>query len=372
MEYLDSKLSLSHDLISSNYLGFCKPENSDYVFLEQASPITILACMISLRDTNSILVLGGSECSLHADFASNPGLKVVIFTSGTTGAPKPVLRNFSELLPRITESNYEKYRWGLLFDPQKMAGLQVLLAAYYRRESLYCPPPSESLNSKILFFQKHEVNALSATPSLWRNMLQVNSITKLNLKQITLGGEKSDDGLLRELSTKFPTAKIIQIYASTELGYILSVRDHLAGIPISYFQQKDFLKVDDTGEILVARNEKWFRTGDLVELVNERYLFVGRSDSMVNIGGVKVDPLLVENSIKSIEGVLDVIVKGVKNPILGSILVAEVILGEKGILTETDIKERLGLQLDRISIPAIIKIVDNFSLNSNGKRELSK
>jgi acyl-coenzyme A synthetase/AMP-(fatty) acid ligase len=201
-------------------------------------------------------------------------------------------------------------------------------------------------------------------------MLQLDSIVGLNLIQITIGGEKSDNLLLRELRSRFPVANISQIYASSELGYIFSVKDNLAGFPIQYLEKK-FLRVNSHGELFVKRAGVWHGTGDLVRLVNDRYMFVGRVDSIVNIGGVKVDPSAVENIIRSLDGVLDALVTGVKNPILGAILVAEVIVTEDSGLSEIDLKNRLEVVLDRVQIPAVIKVVTAFSLNSNGKRRLS-
>ena len=88
----------------------------------------------------------------------------------------------------------------------------------------------------------------------------------------------------------------------------------------------------------------------------------------MNIGGIKVDPIFVERAIKSIDGIRDAIVNGIRNPILGEILIAEVITTKESGLSETIIRKRLSEQLDLVQIPAVIRIVENFTLNSNGKR----
>ena len=256
-----------------------------------------------------------------------------------------------------------------------MAGLQVILSAFHRKESLYCPEASESLSNRIEGFIQHGVNALSATPSMWRALLQFPSFFDLSLIQITLGGEKSDSGLIRKLKESFPEARITQIYATSELGVIFSVKDGEEGFPIDYldnFPHNDSQLRIHEGQLQVLRNGLWNPTGDRVEVKNNRVNFLGRTEEIVNVGGVKVDPSLVRNAILELEGILDAVVCGVRNPILGEILVAEVVLSTNSTIDELSIKEYLRFRVRRFEIPALIRIVNQISLNSNGKQRLSR
>ena len=49
--------------------------------------------------------------------------------------------------------------------------------------------------------------------------------------------------------------------------------------------------------------EAWRPTGDLVEIVGDRVLFRGRDSEVINVGGVKVHPLPVEERILALPDV---------------------------------------------------------------------
>jgi long-chain acyl-CoA synthetase len=69
----------------------------------------------------------------------------------------------------------------------------------------------------------------------------------------------------------------------------------------------------------------WLSTGDLVEIRGDRVYFSGRKDHIVNVAGAKVAPAEVEAFMLGIEGVADVCVTGVKNPVSGLVLKAEIV-----------------------------------------------
>src|SRR3546814_12262693 len=49
--------------------------------------------------------------------------------------------------------------------------------------------------------------------------------------------------------------------------------------------------------------DAWRATGDLVEVEGDRILFRGRSSAIINVGGVKVHQLPIEESVGAAEGV---------------------------------------------------------------------
>ena len=75
---------------------------------------------------------------------------------------------------------------------------------------------------------------------MWRQLLLFapkEQLSRCALKQITMGGEAVTQDLLDNLKQTFPTTRIVHIYASTELGRILSVTDGRAGFPAHYLNQ---------------------------------------------------------------------------------------------------------------------------------------
>ena len=193
---------------------------------------------------------------------------------------------------------------------------------------------------------------MSATPTFWRFLLaeaRSRKTTLPALEQITLGGEASPGDLLEDLRATFPGAKVSQVYATTELGSITSVRDGMPGLAVDAL----FSESNPTSSVRVTDGELWVRagagmlgyagdedsgaapagtapddwrpTGDLVEIVGDRVLFRGRKSEVINVGGVKVHPLPVEDRIASLESVALARVFGRPNPLTGSIVAAEIV-----------------------------------------------
>ncbi len=67
-------------------------------------------------------------------------------------------------------------------------------------------------------------------------------------------------------------------------------------------------------------------TGDIVERHGDRFYFAGRKGGIINIGGLKVHPEEIEAVINRHPSVRMSLVHGKRNPITGSIVVADVVL----------------------------------------------
>lgn len=97
------------------------------------------------------------------------------------------------------------------------------------------------------------------------------------------------------------------------------------------------------------------------------FRFVNRKNGLINVGGYKVNPEEVENKILEIGDVLQTIVYGRPNSILGNVLCAEIKLVPHSTLTEVDIRCYLKDKIQDFKIPRRIKFVDTFSLTRTGK-----
>lgn len=162
----------------------------------------------------------------------------LLATSGTTSSPKLVSHSFASLTRTISDNSKGKdFVWGQLYDSARFAGLQVVLQAVLGGSKFVAPSTDLALYKKLSLFAKEGVNALSATPTLWRKILMLEGSHDLNLRSITLGGEIADQAILNALSARYPNAKIRHIYASTEAGAGFSVSDGKAGFPASYLTQ---------------------------------------------------------------------------------------------------------------------------------------
>jgi len=315
----------------------------------------------------------------------------IVPTSGTTGTPK-LISHTLQTLTRTAKTNYlsgSSYRWGLLYDITRFAGMQVFLNSLLSGSTLILFDSLTSFENRLEALIKYECNALSATPTMWRKLLMLPLFTKLKLRQITLGGEIADQSVLSALRTLFPAARIVHIYASTEAGVGFSVVDGFAGFPkglLSTPPKGMKLRVDEHGYLLLRPelrdqtyvcnatplfdDDGFINTGDLVVEEDERYYFCGRANGAINVGGNKVQPEEIEKVIYSFPNVRLVSVHGKKNPITGYIVVADVVVDSECENLE-EFKRKLAAycstNLPPYKRPALIKIVDDLNINCAGK-----
>lgn len=182
----------------------------------------------------------------------------------------------------------------------------------------------------------------------------------------------------KKIRIKFPKAEIKNVYASTEAGSLLRAEGEYFMIPNRY---KDLIKIIDN-ELIIHKDllgesksfelkDSWYKTGDFVEFAdsNDKFRFKNRKSEMINVGGYKVNPEEVEEVIKGVTGVKEVVVFGRENSVLGNIVIANVIkeeFVEKKELKITIINT-VKRQLQEYKLPRLIKFVDSFELTRTGK-----
>jgi acyl-CoA synthetase (AMP-forming)/AMP-acid ligase II len=236
------------------------------------------------------------------------------------------------------------------------------------------------------------VRAVSGTPSFWRHLVTLGSrvaLKEILLEQITLGGEIADQTLLDTLKQTYPGARIIHIYATSELGRCFSVNDGKAGFPARFLENASDEGVElklVSGELHVrtvnamlnsehhragaATALDWRPTGDQVEQVGDRCYFVGRRSDQINVGGNKVQPVRVEQVIETVPGVRDVRVFGRKSSLVGEMVVCEFV-PEPGFDPEQvkqEVQNTCRERLDAHERPRLIQSVSAITLSGAGKK----
>ncbi|KPL93013.1 AMP-binding protein [Vibrio splendidus] len=321
----------------------------------------------------------------------------ILATSGTTGVPKLASYTLSSLTARA-QKNIERgqeFNWGLSYDINRFAGLQVYLQAIVAGSMLVIPSQGGAVDSQVQLYANNQVNCLSATPSFWRQVLMVPSHKSIPLKRITLGGEISNQSLLNALSNNFPDTNIIHIYASTEAGVGFAVKDKKEGFPTQYLSEENGLgcKLKVKNGLLWIKSqhgcsnfvkgkldldhEGFINTGDLVDVKNERILFLGRKSGSINVGGNKVMPEKVESVLEGSPLILMANVFAIKNPVLGSLVSTDVIATEQGkTLSGKELKAELIAfcrnKLEAFEIPVMFKRVETIETNATGKKIRNK
>ena len=284
---------------------------------------------------------------------------IVFTTSGTTGKPKKIIHNYKTLVKNIKiKEELKDSVWALTYDYTKMAGSQVILQSYLNKSKIV-NLFEKSYNETIHLIKKYNVTHISATPTFYR--LLTNNIFE-KIKQTTIGGEPVDINLINSLKKMFPNAKITNIYASTEFGTLFSSNDYCFEISEKI---KQFVKIINE-TIFIKKNNEWIDTGDKIEwLESNKFKIIGRELSMINVGGVKVNPIKIEFAINGLYYVLNSYVYGKNNSIMGTVVIADIVL--KNNVDKNTIKKDLEKTLNKYEIPLKINIVDHIGLNSTGK-----
>ena len=331
----------------------------------------------------------GSSHLLEATSAPVPttapdGATLLCMTTGTTGAPKAARHLWSRVLLTTRRIRpVDDQMWLLAYGLNQFGGLQILIHVVAAQTTLAAAETFQPRDG-LAAMRRWGVTHASGTPTFWRFLLielESDGGEVPPLRQITMGGEAVPPALLQRVGDRFPTARVSQIYGANEFGQNVSVRDGVAGLPATMLQEGGdvVFKVVD-GELWVKSRaamigyygqepidaEAWRATGDLVEIVGDRIEFRGRASEVINVGGVKVHPLPVEDRIGRIPGVALVRVFGRPNAMVGAIVAVEVVAAAGTDHDELDAEiRRVCADLPPASRPRNIRFVETMSTTGN-------
>jgi acyl-CoA synthetase (AMP-forming)/AMP-acid ligase II len=329
--------------------------------------------------------------------------RIVILTSGTTGAPRGAARSSGTaddivaFLSRIPLKARQKtviaapifHAWGL--GHLTMAVLLGSTAVLQRRFD-----PKAILGA----VEEHRATGLIVVPVMLDKLLEADprGFDTSNLQVIASSGSALPGELATRVIDGFGPV-LYNLYGSTEAAYaaVASPEDlmadpHTAGRPPYGVTLR---VVDDAGvEVPAGTHGRIFvgsslafagytdgsdkerldglvATGDL-GLIDEhgRLTVLGRDDDMVVIGGENVYPNQVEDVLLAHPDVEDAAVTAVDDPAFGVRLVAHVV----GTADADELKDLVRDRLARFAVPREVRYLDVLPRNSTGKvlkRELS-
>jgi len=318
-----------------------------------------------------------------------------LFTSGTTGAPKMVVHNLAGLTHAIPIGGAPENApvvWATFYDIRRFGGLQMLLRALTGAHTMMLSSPGEAMTGFLKRVAAAGATHVSGTPSHWRNALLNPALADLSPRYVRLSGEIADQPLLDRLAAFFPRAAMGHAYASTEAGVGFEVTDGLEGFaaavlntdgPVEMRVQDGTLRIRSPrtaqfylgeGRDPVADADGFVDTEDIIQQRGERCYFMGRASGVINVGGLKVHPEEVEAVINRCRGVRMAQVKERRNPIIGAVVTAEVVLddpsrgvGEAAPATRAEIIDHCRSALPDFKVPASVKFVEDLPMTLGGK-----
>lgn len=303
----------------------------------------------------------------------HPGL--ILFSSGSTGKSKAALHDLVPMLEKFKVPRHTKRTITfLLFD--HIGGFNTLL---YNLSNAGCVITVQDRQPETICqaIERHRVQLLPTSPT-FINLLLVSEAWKgrdlSSLETVTYGTEVMPESTLRRFNEAFPKVAMLQTYGLSEVGILRSKSRSSDSLWVKVggegFETRvvdGMLEIKAKSAMLGYLNapspfteDGWFITGDAVEVDGEWLKILGRKSELINVGGEKVYPAEVESVLQTMDGVEDVAVTGLPNPITGQIVFARIKLSrpEEPAAFRARLREFCRDRLDRFKIPQKIELVD--------------
>jgi long-chain acyl-CoA synthetase len=121
-----------------------------------------------------------------------------------------------------------------------------------------------------------------------------------------------------------------------------------------------------TAEVLTP--EGWLRTGDVGVLGEDGDLYVvDRRKDLVIVSGFNVFPAEVERVVRALPGVADAVVVGRPDPVTGESIELVVVAEPKGAVTEDQVRDACAASLARYKCPSTVRFVAELPRGLVGK-----
>uniref|UniRef100_A0A1B6LN02 AMP-dependent synthetase/ligase domain-containing protein n=3 Tax=Graphocephala atropunctata TaxID=36148 RepID=A0A1B6LN02_9HEMI len=115
-------------------------------------------------------------------------------------------------------------------------------------------------------------------------------------------------------------------------------------------------------------NDGWFKTGDIVEYIDNSYRILGRlSVDIIKTGGYKVSALQIEYVLLNHPDIVDVAVVGLPDITWGQKIAAVVQIKEKATLELRQVQHFVKEKLPVYMMPSVLRVVDKIPRNALGK-----
>jgi acyl-CoA synthetase (AMP-forming)/AMP-acid ligase II len=333
----------------------------------------------------------------------------ILFTSGTTGAPKGVVCTHGRTLvvaqdwaamtglrpgDRYLQVNPYFHMFGL------KAGILTSLAAGVAM----LPEPVFDPGRALQRIAGERVTVLPGAPTLFQAILDYPDRDQYDLSSLragTIGAADIPVELIRRILNELPYSLLVSGYGLTEAGTATGTGPDddpetiatTVGRPRPTFE----LRVADrhgtevargeTGEVLVRgesvmleylddpkataetlSSDGWLRTGDLGRLTEAGCLqIVGRLKDMFIVGGFNAYPAEIENFLLRHPEVQQAAVIGIPDARLGEVGMVFVVRHPGSTVTTDELISWSRDQMANYKVPRVVEFVDELPINATGK-----
>jgi fatty-acyl-CoA synthase len=360
--------------------------------------------VLKLTDFSELLLKNSKS---YLDFQGEEESPVMIlYTSGTTGAPKGAVLTHkmlfwnsvnTSLRLNISQTDsaviflplFHTGGWNVLTTPFLHRGAKVILLKKFDGDLIL--DLSEKEKCTLLF-------GVPTTMDMMARSAKFKDCKLSSLRYAIVGGEPMPVNLIETWHAK--KIPVRQGYGLTEFGpnvFSLNEQDAIRkigsiGFPNFYCearivdQQNKEVGPGEIGELILRgpmcmhgywQNEMatketivdgWLHTGDLVRRDSEGYHYVvGRKKDMFKSGGENVYPAELEKVLRAIPGVREAAVIGVPDAKWGEVGKAFVVLEEGAPLSESELTRHCTKNLAKFKIPKYFQFLPELPKGDSGK-----
>ncbi len=396
--------------------GICVPIDPDtnqtrFEYIEKSTtPVCVMGLLHNVKKETipfSDVVNGTSKATYIAPEQSQ--VADILFTTGTTGAPKGVALSYNNL--SAAARNINAFIGNTSSDVELLA---LPVSHSFGLGRLRCSLPKGATvvmlgtfaNVKKFFKEmaRCQVTMFAMVPASWGFIKKMSGkyIGKFadQLKYIEIGSSfmpVEDKELLMSL---LPDTRICMHYGSTEASRsafmefhaykdnLLSIGKASPNVEIKIFtSQGTPAALGEEGEVCVKGEhvtcsywnetperfasdfyDGYFRTGDCGTMDAEGNIYLkSRIKEMINVGGKKVSPMEVEDILNTIPGIKESACIGIPDPgiVLGEVVKAFIVADDN--LSDEEIMQQLRPQLEVYKLPVEIERINAIPKTGSGK-----
>jgi long-chain acyl-CoA synthetase len=350
----------------------------------------------------------GKEELYAGEFYDPNAVLVLLYTSGTTGAPKGASLTHANIFSNIHDLSYWlTYREKAVFlhaSPMfHIADFPAIFAAPVFGAAQVTLERFDAL-SFCNSVQTHGVTHTVLVPSMINTLCQFQELGAFNLDSLDVlgyGGSPIAPALVRGVRRSLPKAKLLQVYGLSEAGFLTALTDgehtddrlqscgrtcpgidlqvvDAAGKPVAYGElgnlvargpgimrgywhdieedlPGDEASVDETAEALSGG---FFHTGDIGRQDKDGYFYiVDRAKEMIVSGGENVYSGEVETAIYELREVKEAAVFGIPDEIWGELVAAAIVLHPGMDLSVEKVQQYCKTRIASYKIPRHIEFM---------------
>jgi acyl-CoA synthetase (AMP-forming)/AMP-acid ligase II len=341
---------------------------------------------------------------------------VLLFTSGTTGAPKAAMLRHKHLVSYILGSvefcsAAETDASLVCVPPYHIAGIAAMLSSVYAGRRLV-QLPNFTANKWLEVARREKITHAFVVPTMLARIVEAlegqSSADLPHLKAVSYGGGKMPLSIIEKAMQLFPQTDFTNAYGLTETSStvaVLTPEDHrlaaasnedrvrrrlisvgraLPGVTIEIRDQDGKpLGPNQRGEIYikgeqvsgeyedrgsVIDQQGWFPTRDAGSMDEAGYLFLeGRADDVIVRGGENMSPGEIEDVLLAHNAIADACVVGIPDEQWGEAVAAAVVLKKNQAASTEELQQWVRERMRSSRVPQLISVRNELPYNETGK-----